>query len=88
MSANICIYKQTRISDNGNVIEVSTWHKAPQTHRMLFNTRGMGDRRQRKAAAKAWLNEHVHRRVYAVYHLPMSIRGSIRRIEGNITITV
>lgn len=46
-----------RISNNGNLIETFTMALGTRGHRVILDTAGLGDRRRRKAAARAKMLE-------------------------------
>ena len=74
------IFRKFGISEAGNVIEIVTRHDQPQERRLVQRIQGM-DRRARKRAARAWIDEHTNQpRVYATFHMMWMGKGTISKI--------
>lgn len=79
-----------RISNNGNIIETMTGALGSKWHRVVFDTAGLGDRRQRKSAARARLAELCPpppESPYTIYVYGHAA-GNIRSINIRFTLTV
>jgi len=79
-----------RISNNGNLIEMFTMALGTQGHRVILNTAGLGDRRQRKVAARAKMAEMRPPPPESPYtiHFYGHAEGIIRSINVRFTLTI
>ena len=79
-----------RISNSGNLIETFTMALGTRGHRVILDTAGLGDRRQRKAAARAKMAEinppDFQVPTYAEVH--WHVTGIIRSVTIRFTLTV
>lgn len=79
-----------RISNNGNLIETFTMALGTRGHRVILDTAGLGDRRQRKAAARAKMAEMQPPgfKVPTYAEIRMHMTGIIRSINVCFTLTI
>jgi hypothetical protein len=75
-----------RISNAGNLVLRTHYGIAGKwSDAVVYSTKGMGDRRQRKAAAKAeW---KAREKIYAAVTWTTTSPGVVRRINVSVTIT-
>ena len=79
-----------RISNNGNLIETFTMALGTRGHRVILDTSGVGDRRQRKAVARAKMAEMSPPgfQVPSYADVRMHMTGIIRSVNIRFTLTV
>lgn len=79
-----------RISNNGNLIETFTMALGTRGHRVILDTAGLGNRRQRKAAARVKMAEMTPLgfQVPPYAEIRMHMTGIIRSINVRFTLTI
>jgi hypothetical protein len=84
------MYTKMRVAKSGNLVETTYGDLGKTWHRVVMDTRGMGDRRARKKVAREELQRRTGDRVYAVYHYGAMdfLAGVITRFSDTFTIKV
>lgn len=79
-----------RISNNGNLIEIFTMALGTRGHRVILDTAGLGDRRQRKMVARAKMAEMnlTGFQVPTYAEIRMHMTGIIRSVNICFTLTI
>lgn len=85
------MYTKMRVAKSGNLVETTYGDLGSRWHRVVLDTKGMGDRRARKRIAREELQRlFAEGRAYGTYHYGAMdfLVGVINRFSGTIMIKV